>query len=241
MLANNKNVVIINIFFEVKLMQKKRLLIFIMVLSLMGTVYTFSYFSSAQALSRYGSRGSEVTQIQTRLKSWGYYGGGIDGIYGTKTVNAVKWFQSKNGLPSDGIAGPQTLAKIGLPTGTATSIGTNSKDVNLLAHLITGEARGEPYIGMVAVGAVVLNRTRDSRFPRTVAGVIYQPGAFSVVNDGQINLPIEQVCLRAAQDAYNGWDPTNGAVYYYNPAKTTNKWIYSRPVVARIGDHVFAK
>jgi N-acetylmuramoyl-L-alanine amidase len=240
MLANNKNDVILIIFFEVKLMQKKRrLVIFIIVLSLTSIIYTFSYFSSVQALSRYGSRGSEVVQIQTRLKSWGYYGGAIDGIYGTKTVNAVKWFQSKSGLLADGIAGPLTLAKIGLPTGSSSAPG--SRDVNLLAHLITGEARGEPYIGMVAVGAVVLNRTHDSRFPNTVAGVIYQPGAFSVVNDGQINLPVDQQCLRAAQDAYNGWDPTNGAVYYYNPARTTNKWIYSRPVVARIGDHVFAR
>ena len=220
-------------------MRKKRLLIFLIVLSLLGSVYTFSYFSSAQALSRYGSRGTEVIRIQTNLKNWGYYNGSVDGIYGTNTVNAVRWFQSKNGLAVDGITGPLTLAKLGISSSSSNS--TSSKDINLLAHLITGEARGEPYNGMVAVGAVVLNRVKDSRFPKTIAGVIYQPGAFSVVSDGQINLPIDQQCYRAAQDAYNGWDPSNNAIYYYNPAKTTNQWIYSRQVVARIGKHVFAK
>jgi len=199
---------------------------------------------SRAALSYYGSRGQEVINIQTRLKNWGYYDGNIDGIYGYKTYTAVKWFQSKNGLKADGIAGPQTLAALGLNPGTGaggkSSVSTD-KDTKLLAHLIHGEARGEPYVGKVAVGAVVLNRTRDSRFPKTIAGVIYQPGAFDAVSDGQINLEPDQSAYNAARDALNGWDPTYGCVYYYNPATATSKWIWSRPIVIKIGKHNFAK
>lgn len=199
---------------------------------------------SIAALSYYGSRGTEVINIQTKLKNWGYYNGDIDGIYGYQTYNAVKWFQSKNGLDVDGIAGPQTLAALGMPSDTTTSNATgvsSSKDANLLARIIHGEARGEPYTGKVAVGAVVLNRTRDSRFPKTIAGVIYQPGAFDAVDDGQINLAPDNSSLKAAQDALNGWDPTYGCIYYYNPATATSKWIWTRPIIIRIGKHNFAK
>jgi len=199
---------------------------------------------SRAALSYYGSRGQEVTNIQTRLKNWGYYNGKIDGIYGYQTYTAVKAFQAKNGLKVDGIAGPQTLAALGLNPQTGAPYGSGvstDKDIKLLAHLIHGEARGEPYIGKVAVGAVVLNRTRDSRFPNTIAGVIYQPGAFDAVTDGQINLQPDQSAYNAARDAMNGWDPTYGCIYYYNPATATSKWIWSRPVVIRIGKHNFAK
>lgn len=196
--------------------------------------------SSAFALSKLGSRGQEVTNIQTRLKSWGYYSGWIDGIYGQATVNAVKEFQRKNGLTPDGIAGSATLAKIGLPTGSSSS-STSSNDVTLLAMVINGEARGESYEGQVAVGAVVLNRVRHSSFPNTIAGVIYQPGAFTAVSDGQINKPIQQSCYNAARDALNGWDPSGGAIYYYNPATATSSWIWSRPVIKTIGKHVFCK
>ncbi len=195
--------------------------------------------STAFALSKIGSRGTEVRNIQTRLKNWGYYSGSVDGIYGQKTAAAVKSFQRKNGLTADGIAGPATLEKIGLPTGSSSS--SNSNDVTLLAMVINGEARGESYEGQVAVGAVVLNRVRHSSFPNTIAGVIYQPGAFTAVDDGQINKAIESSCFNAARDALNGWDPTGGAIYYYNPATATSSWIWSRPVVKRIGKHVFCK
>lgn len=194
--------------------------------------------STAFALSKIGSRGQEVTNIQTRLKNWGYYSWSIDGIYGWRTANAVKEFQRKNGLTADGIAGPATLAKIGLPTGQGTS---SSNDVTLLAMVINGEARGESYEGQVAVGAVVLNRVRHSSFPNTIAGVIYQPGAFTAVTDGQINKAIESSCFNAARDALNGWDPTGGAIYYYNPRTATNSWIRSRPIIKTIGKHVFCK
>lgn len=190
------------------------------------------------ALSKIGSQGTEVRNIQTRLKAWGYYSYTVDGIYGWRTAEAVKKFQRKHGLVVDGIAGPRTLEKIGLPTGETSSY---NNDLNLLARVINGEARGESYTGQVAVGAVVLNRVRSSSFPNTISGVIYQPGAFTAVSDGQINKPVVQTCVNAARDAMNGWDPSGGALYYYNPAIATNSWIWSRPVVARIGNHVFCK
>ena len=191
--------------------------------------------TGAFALSKLGSRGSEVINIQTRLRNWGYYTGAIDGIYGTKTQKAVMRFQANNGLTPDGIAGAATLAKIGLPTGS-TSYDSN---LNLLARVINAEARGESYTGQVAIGAVVLNRVKHSSFPNSVAGVIYQSGAFSSVSDGQINLSPSQSAYNAARDALNGWDPTYGAIYFYNPSKTTNAWIRSRPVIITIGKHVF--
>lgn len=194
--------------------------------------------STVFALSKIGSRGSEVTNIQTRLKNWGYYKYTVDGIYGWRTAEAVKSFQRKNGLTPDGIAGPATLSKIGLPTGSSN---THSRDVTLLAMVINGEARGESYEGQVAVGAVVLNRVRHSSFPNTIAGVIYQPGAFTAVDDGQINKAVQSSCYNAARDALNGWDPTGGAIYYYNPSTATSSWIRSRPIVKTIGKHVFCK
>lgn len=202
---------------------------------------------SVATLSKYGSSGEEVRNIQTRLSNWGYYTGDIDGMYGYLTYNAVKYFQSKNGLYTDGIAGPETLAALGLPTGEQASSGgqgtgnQDTGDVQLLARLIHGEARGEPYEGKVAVGAVVLNRTRDSRFPKTIAGVIYQPGAFDAVYDGQINLAPDASSLNAARDAMNGWDPSYGCVYYYNPSTATSSWIWTRQIVVVIGKHNFAK
>lgn len=190
------------------------------------------------ALSRRGSTGTEVRNIQTRLKNWGYYTGAVDGIYGQKTEAAVKKFQQKNGLTADGVAGPATLAKIGLPTNSTSQ---NSANVNLLARVISGEARGEIYEGQVAIAAVVLNRVRHSSFPSTIAGVIYQNGAFTAVSDGQINVTPTESCYRAARDALNGWDPTGGAIYYYNPRTATNQWIRTRPIIRTIGKHVFCK
>ena len=194
-----------------------------------------------ETLSKYGSRGSEVTQIQTKLKRWGYYTGNIDGIYGTQTVNAVKYFQRKNGLTVDGIAGPATLKAMGIITSSSSSSSSYNSNLNLLARVIYGEARGEPYIGQVAVGAVCMNRIKSSSFPNTLSGVVYQSGAFDAVRDGQINLTPDSTARKAAQDALNGWDPSYGAIYYFNPSTATNKWIWSRPMTVTIGSHRFCK
>ena len=198
------------------------------------------------ALSKYGSRGEEVRTIQTKLKRWGYYNGNVDGIYGSQTLEAVKYFQRKNGLKVDGIAGTNTLRAMGIYNSSGnsssnSSSSTNSSDLNLLSRLVYGEARGEPYTGQVAVAAVVLNRVKHSSFPNTIAGVIYQNGAFDVVSDGQINLTPNETAKKAAQDALNGWDPSNGAIYYFNPSTATNKWIWSRPMTVTIGKHRFCK
>ena len=196
------------------------------------------------ALSKYGSRGAEVTQIQTKLKRWGYYKGNIDGIYGSQTLEAVKYFQRKNGLTVDGIAGKKTLEAMGIFNSTGNSNSSNStsnSDLNLLARAVYGEARGEPYVGQVAVAAVVLNRVKNSSFPNTISGVIYQPGAFTAVSDGQINLTPNQTAYNAARDALNGWDPSYGSIYYFNPNTATSAWIWSRPHVITIGKHRFCK
>ena len=196
------------------------------------------------ALSKYGSRGAEVTQIQTKLKRWGYYTGNSDGIYGSQTLEAVKYFQRKNGLVVDGIAGKKTLEAMGIFNSSGNSNSSNStsnSDLNLLARAVYGEARGEPYVGQVAVAAVVLNRVKNSSFPNTISGVIYQPGAFTAVSDGQINLTPNQTAYNAARDALNGWDPSYGSIYYFNPNTATNAWIWSRPHVITIGKHRFCK
>lgn len=196
---------------------------------------------AVDALSKMGSTGSEVRQIQTKLINWGYLNDKVDGIYGTKTKNAVIAFQKKNGLTADGIAGPATLRAMGIfnsSTGSSSQSGGQS-DYNLLARLISAEARGESYTGQVAVGAVVLNRVEHPSFPDTIAGVIYQSGAFSCLYDGQFDQPVAESAYRAARDAMNGWDPSGGAIYYYNPVTATNQWIRSRPVIAQIGKHVF--
>ncbi len=196
----------------------------------------------AQTLKK-GVSGEKVKQLQTKLKNWGYYTGEVDGIYGTKTVEAVKYFQSKNGLKVDGIAGKATYAALGM-TYSQSSQSQNSEytssDLYLLAKCIHAEARGESYTGQVAVGAVILNRVKSSQFPNTVSGVIYQKGAFTAVDDGQINLEPNQTAYNAAQDALNGWDPTYGCLYYYNPVTATSAWIFTRQTVTTIGKHVFA-
>ena len=194
-----------------------------------------------ETLSRFGSSGNEVRQIQTKLKNWGYYNGEIDGIYGSRTLEAVRKFQRNVGLTVDGIAGSATLSAMGISsTSSSGSLNTQS-NINLLARLVHGEARGEPYSGMVAVAAVVLNRVDNPNFPSTIAGVIYQPGAFTAVDDGQINLTPNQQAYNAARDALNGWDPSGGSIYYFNPSTATNKWIWSRPLTVVIGKHRFCK
>jgi N-acetylmuramoyl-L-alanine amidase len=234
-----------------KLKSKKILTIILTViiigLTLISTICIYKKYKEQNAtletLSKYGSRGTEVTQIQTKLKRWGYYTGNIDGIYGTQTVNAVKYFQRKNGLTADGIAGPATLKAMGIMTSSSSSSSSSSynSNLNLLSRVIYGESRGEPYTGQVAVGAVVMNRVKSSSFPNTISGVVYQSGAFDAVKDGQINLTPDSTAKKAAQDALNGWDPSYGAIYYFNPSTATNKWIWSRPMTVTIGKHRFCK
>lgn len=186
---------------------------------------------------------AENRTIQTKLKRWGYYTGNVDGIYGPLTREAVRYFQRKNGLSVDGIVGPQTAAALGMTLSSgsfSSSSSISSSDLNLLARCVYAEARGESYVGQVAIAAVVLNRVESPSFPNTIAGVIYQPYAFTAVNDGQINLTPNSTAYKAAQDALNGWDPTYGAIYYYNPATATSSWIWSRQTTVTIGNHVFA-
>lgn len=231
-------------------LKSKKIKNIVMIIILIASIISYLSYNiffredrnTSYALSKYGSRSDEVRQIQTKLKRWGYYNGNVDGIYGSQTLSAVRWFQSKNGLSVDGIAGPKTLAAMGIYSSSTTSTPTNSSsDLNLLARLVYAEARGEPYTGQVAVASVVLNRVKSSSFPNTVAGVIYQPGAFSVVNDGQINLTPNETARKAAQDAINGWDPSYGSIYYFNPKTATSSWIWSRPVTVVIGNHRFCK
>ena len=206
-------------------------LIFMIILSL--TV-------STSALSKIGSMGTEVEQIQTALKSRGYYNGNIDGIFGSQTKKAVTDFQRDNGLKVDGIAGKNTLAALGISTDSGNLNGNySSADFDLLARIISAEARGEPYMGQVAVGAVVLNRVEHPSFPDTLTEVIYQRGAFSCLGDGQFYEPVSDSAYTAARDVINGLDPSGGAIYYYNPKKSTNKWIFSRPIITVIGNHRF--
>lgn len=194
--------------------------------------------SPANALSKYGSTGDEVIAVQTKLKELGYYKGNIDGIYGSGTKSAVTNFQKANGLSADGIAGVKTLAALGI-TKSSTSGEYTESEIALLARIISAESRGEPYEGQVAVGAVILNRIAHPSFPNTLSGVIYQPGAFTCPSVRQLNVAVAESAKKAAQDAINGWDPSGGAIYYYNPAKSTNKWIFSRPVINTIGSHRF--
>lgn len=216
----------------------KRKVFFILTIILLIISVTISVW----ATSRRGSSGSEVRQIQEKLKRWGYYSGSVDGIYGSGTEKAVKKFQKANGLTADGIAGKATLNTMGITSKSSSSGGGNgSNDLNLLSKVVYSEARGEPYVGQVAVAAIVLNRVSNSSFPNTVAGVVYQSGAFDAVSDGQINLTPDSTARKAAQDAINGWDPTYGCIYYFNPSTATSKWIWSRPQVITIGKHIFCK
>lgn len=197
--------------------------------------------SGSAATLALGSRGERVALIQQRLKEWGYYAGAVDGIFGRGTYNAVVRFQRQNGLTADGRVGPKTAAAMGVSlTGTISASLYRESELSLLSRLVNGEARGEPYIGQVAVAAVVLNRVSSDEFPDTISGVIFQPGAFDAVWDGQFDMEPTSSCVRAARDAMNGWDPTGGCTYYYNPATATNEWIWTRSVQLSIGRHAFA-
>lgn len=222
----------------------KKLICGILLISVMMTALVFftEVFAEQEeiadaAVLKQGSSGSVVRTIQTRLKNWGYYTGTVDGIYGPKTVAAVKYFQRTNRLVVDGIVGNKTAAAIGVTLAQTSS--SSSADAYLLARVVYSEARGEPYTGQVAVAAVVLNRVKSSSFPNTISGVVYQPWAFTAVNDGQINLTPDATAKKAANDALNGWDPTYGCLYYYNPVTATNAWIRSKTIHLTIGKHVF--
>lgn len=208
---------------------------------------------STTAVLRQGSKGGEVKEVQRRLKMWGYYNGSVDGVFGAGTRSAVIAFQKKNGLTADGVVGKSTYKALGMNSsyqvlagqsgGSSSSGGVGgytSSDVYLLAKTIHAEGRGEPYTGQVAIGAVILNRVRSASFPNTISGVVYQKGAFTAVDDGQINLTPNETAMKAAKDAMNGWDPSGGALYYYNPAVATSSWIFDRQTVTVIGKHVFA-
>lgn len=220
---------------------------FVLMLLLLAAlvVVAFSTTTANAAVVKSGSRGATVRTIQTKLKRWGYYNGNVDGIFGSQTKAAVQYFQRKNGLTVDGIVGKATAAAMGVSlsgvasSGSASAGSISNSDLYLLSCCVYGEARGESYTGKVAVAAVVLNRVRSASFPNSISGVIYQQGAFTCVSDGQINLGTNDECTRAAQDALNGWDPTGGAIYYFNPATATSKWIWSRPQLITIGKHIF--
>lgn len=229
-------------------MRKLRVIIALtIVIILFSTILVENNFfiTAASSTLGLGSRGSNVEELQQRLKNWGYYEGSIDGKYGIKTLLAVREYQRETGITANGIAGENTLVSMGITTisraGVAYAEGNGVGEEQLLARAINGEARGEPYEGQVAVGAVIINRTRDPKFPKTISGVIYQPGAFTAVSDGQINVPIEgdSTVLKAARDALQGWDPTNGCIYYWNPATATSQWIWSRKIIKKIGKHNF--
>lgn len=204
--------------------------------------------ATAAAVLRQGATGGEVKEVQRRLKLWGYYNGSVDGVFGAGTKKAVIAFQKKNGLTADGVVGKSTYKALGMNSSyqalqganTSNASGQNSSEVYLLAKTIYAEGRGEPYVGQVAIGAVVMNRVRSASFPNTISGVVYQKGAFTAVDDGQINLAPNETAMKAARDALNGWDPTGGALYYYNPAVATSSWIFDRQTVTVIGKHIFA-
>jgi len=205
-----------------------------------------SYAALGDRTLSQGSKGSEVKDLQKRLTQIGYQLGKVDGIYGKATKAAVERFQKNRGLKVDGLAGEETIKELKRLTGESKTasgkkIGLQNNDIQLLARCIHSEGRGEPYIGQVAIGACVMNRIKSSSFPNSVAGVIYQPKAFSAVDDGQINLQPDETSIKAAREAMNGSDPTGGAIYYFNPAKTKNKYIWSRPQIKTIGKHIFAR
>lgn len=215
---------------------KSAVCVFVAFLMLFVISQSFSS-ETVTTLSRYGSSGAEVKAIQQALKDRGLFNAGITGYYGEQTQSAVRRFQKQQGLTVDGIAGPATLRALGVSIGSIPS--STEANINLLARIISAEARGEPYKGQVAVGAVILNRIEHPSFPDTLSGVIYQNGAFTAIVDGQFNEPVASSAYNAARDALNGWDPTGGAIYYYNPAKTSNRFMHSRPVITVIGSHRF--
>lgn len=218
----------------------KKILPLVIVLGIFAILFTFAKFkpnSTSEAISQVGSSGAEVKAIQQALKDRGLFSGEVTGYFGEQTKEAVKKFQKQQGISQTGVAGAMTLKALGISIGEIPK--ATEANINLLARIISAEARGEPYEGQVAVGAVILNRIEHPSFPDTLSGVIYQNGAFTAIVDGQFNEPISDSAYSAARDALNGWDPTGGAIYYYNPKKTSNAFMHSRPIITVIGDHRF--
>jgi N-acetylmuramoyl-L-alanine amidase len=229
-----------------KLRLRTRWIVLIVGVILSIALSGIAYGALGDRLLSRGSRGPEVQELQSKLSQLGYSVGTADGKFGPKTEAAIRSFQKDHGLKVDGLAGTQTIKELKRLTGQSTNasgkaVGNKNIDVNLLAHAVNAEARGEPYLGQIAVGAVIINRISDPAFPKTIADIIYQPGAFSSVSDGQINLSPSASSIRAAQEAASGVDPSKGALFFFNPAKTTNKYIWSRPQLIKIGNHIFTK
>ena len=223
-------------------MKRRRRLLCALALLFAVNVTLISLFQYAEAAVTYrqGDTGQAVRTIQDKLKRWGYYDGSVDGIFGSGTASAVRYFQRSNGLTADGIVGPATLRALGMPvSGSSSGSSSASSEVALLARVISAEARGEPYSGQVAVGAVILNRVEHPSCPNTIAGVVYQPGAFSCMDDGQFEQPVADSAYQAAREALNGSDPSGGAIYDFNPATASRSWIWSRPLIKVIGKHRF--
>lgn len=230
---------------EVKI--SRFIIISLLVLTVFSGCLIYSRAISAQTPRlNWGSSGADVSKVQTKLRDWGYYKGAVDGVYGGGTVDAVKKFQAKNGLAADGVVGPATWEALGFTAGGSAeyqpSRGISARDdIYLLARVVNGEAANEPHLGKVAVAAVILNRVESDKFPNTLAGVIYQPHAFESITNGIANAQPSQDSVKAAQDAMNGWDPSQGALFFWNPAKPVSSWIWSRPIITEIGGHVFAR
>jgi len=225
---------------------RKGLLLAVIFSALLLLISSVGYAALGDRNLARGSRGPEVTELQKRLQMLGYVVGPIDGIFGRQTESAVRLFQKEHGLTVDGIAGRNTIRELKRLTGqTVTTggkaIGYKSSDVNLLARLVSAEAKGEPYRGQVAVAAVVLNRVKDPNFPNSIPDVIYQPGAFSPVANGEIWKEPVSSAVKAANEALAGNDPSYGALFFFNPAKTTNKYLWSRPQIIKIGNHIFCR
>ena len=227
--------------FKSNWMKAVAILVAVCLLTTLLVIFLPSEEVADAAVLKQGSKGDLVKTMQQRLIKWGYLSGTADGIFGAKTKAAVILFQKRNGLVADGIVGTKTAQAMGisLTSTTSNSSSSSSAELTLLARVVYGEARGEPYTGQVAVAAVVLNRVKSSSFPNTIAGVVYQSGAFDCVSDGQINLTPNQSAYSAARDALNGWDPTYGCLFYYNPKTATSKWMLSRTVKLSIGNHNF--
>lgn len=189
--------------------------------------------TEAAPLLKPGSENGDVWDLQYRLKTLDFYTQPLDGKYGSNTKSAVTRFQKEYGMPADGITGAQTWRQLKKYT-------LNQSEMDIMAKVIYSEARGEPYKGQVAVGAVVMNRIQSSEFPNDIQGVVFQKSAFTAVDDGQYWLTPNRTAYLAAMDAVRGWDPTYESLYYFNPKTATSKWIWSRPQTVQIGHHIFA-
>lgn len=196
--------------------------------------------AAGRSVLAWGDRGKDVAGVQAVLRQRGFYEGPVDGFYNRATVHAVAEFQRRHNLPVRGVVRAGTY-KLLLSFSSKNIVDPTAENIYLLASIIESEAAGEPYVGKLAVGAVILNRVASPMFPDTLAGVIFQPGAFESVRNGQFGRPASAQSRRAAREALAGKDPTGGALYFWNPSKPVNAWVWQRRQVTRIGRHVFAR